>query len=44
MGWEFFEELRKGRGWVPSEILIIRFVFVATELHPDTIFSQDLLA
>ena len=39
MGWKLLEELPKGRGKKPTEVLMILYVvFVASELHPDTIF------
>ena len=41
MAWKLFEELWK----VSSEILLILYVvFVASELHPDTIFFQHFLS
>ena len=44
-GLEAFEELLKGKGRKPSEVLMILYVvFVATELHPDTIFFLYFLA
>ena len=45
MGWKLSEELPKGRGRVPFEVLMILYVvFVATELHPDTVSFQHFLA
>ena len=44
VGWNLFGENSKGRGRVSSQVLmIIHVVFVATELHPDTIFSLHFL-
>ena len=44
-GWKLFAELLKGKGRKPSEVsMILYVVFVATELHPDTIFFQHFLA
>ena len=45
VGWKLFEELPKEMGRNPSKVsIIIYVVFVATELHPDIIFFQHILA
>ena len=44
-GCKLFAEVLKGKGRKPSEVsMILYVVFVATELHPDTIFFQHFLA
>ena len=42
----FFEKLRngKGRNHLNKVLVIFYIVFVATELHPDTIFFQNFPA
>ena len=46
MRWKLSEELPKerGRNHLNKDLMILYVVFVATELHPDTIFFQHFLA
>ena len=46
MGWKLSQELpkRRGRNHLNKNLMILYVVFVATELHPDTIFIQHFFA